>query len=287
MGRYSEMDIRMKTYYEQIPKTKLMRRTPVVIRLDGRSFHTFTRGFKKPFDDILIKSMQDTMLYLCKNIQGCVFGYTQSDEITLVLIDYQTLTTSAWFDYEVQKMCSVSASMATLEFNRAFHRNAESWRNDTFLEMSSIMRSVLDSGEPVDKDTQTILDSNSSYNGILIGAEHDGAQFDSRCFNIPKEEVANMIYWRQHDAINNSISMVAQYYFSTKELQGKSSSDKIQMLIDEHGIDWNNFPIEQQRGSSCIKNEYGWEVEHEMPIIKGGDRLYVESVIYINEEDSE
>lgn len=287
MGRYSDLDIRMKTYYEQIPKTKLMRRTPVVIRLDGRSWHTFTKGFKKPFDDILIKSMQDTMLYLCKNIHGCVFGYTQSDEITLILIDYQTLTTSAWFDYEVQKMCSISASMATLEFNRAFHRNVESWRNNTLLEMRSVMRGVLDSGEPVDEDTQTILDSNSSYNGILIGAEHDGAQFDSRCFNIPKEEVANMIYWRQHDAINNSISMVAQYYFTTKELHGKSSTDKIQMLIDEQGIDWNNFPIEQQRGSACIKTEYGWEVEHEMPIIKGDDRLYVESVIYIDSKETD
>jgi tRNA(His) 5'-end guanylyltransferase len=232
--------------------------------------------------------MQDTMLYLCKNIQGCVFGYTQSDEITLVLIDYQTLNTSAWFDYEVQKMCSISASMATLEFNRAFHRNVEEWRDNTMLGIFSAMRGVLDSGEPIDKDTQLLLNSNSSYNGMLIKAEESGAMFDSRCFNIPKEEVANMIYWRQNDAIKNSISTVAQYYFSTKELHGKSSTDKIHMLIDEHGVDWNSFPIEQQRGSACIKTEHGWEVEHQMPLIKGDDRLYVESVIYIdNKEDSE
>lgn len=265
MDRYSDLDIRMKTYYEQIPKTKLMRRTPVVIRIDGRSFHTFTKGFKKPFDDILIKSMQDTMLYLCKNIQGCVFGYTQSDEITLVLIDYQTLTTSAWFDYEVQKMCSISASMATLAFNKSFS--------------DRVVKFLL--GE------QVMHKDHDGYNNVLKNAISIGAQFDSRCFNIPKEEVANMIYWRQHDAIKNSISMVAHYYFSTKELHGMSSSDKIQMLIDEHGVDWNNFPIEQQRGSACIKTAYGWEVEHEMPLIKGDDRLYVESVIYIDKgEDS-
>ena len=102
---------RMKTYYEQIPKTRLMRRTPVAIRIDGKAFHTFTRGFQKPFDEVLGNSMVRTMEYLCKNIQGCIFGYTQSDEITLILIDYQTLETDAWFDYEVQKMCSISASM--------------------------------------------------------------------------------------------------------------------------------------------------------------------------------
>ena len=120
-----ELGIRMKTYYEQIPKTKLMRRTPVAIRCDGRSFHTFTKGFQKPFDGVLIKSMQKTMKYLCENIQGCVLGYTQSDEITLILCDYQKLDTSAWFDYEVQKMCSIAASMATLEFNRTFKREIE------------------------------------------------------------------------------------------------------------------------------------------------------------------
>ena len=74
-----ELGKRMKEYYENIPKNKLMRRAPVIIRTDGRSFHSFTRGFKKPFDEILIKSMQETMKYLCENIQGCVLGYTQSD----------------------------------------------------------------------------------------------------------------------------------------------------------------------------------------------------------------
>lgn len=109
---------RMKEYYEQISKTKLMRRCPVVLRIDGRAFHTFCRSFNKPFDDILVKTMQDTMKYLCENIEGCVLGYTQSDEISLLLIDYKKLDTAAWFDYEVQKLCSISASMATLAFNK-------------------------------------------------------------------------------------------------------------------------------------------------------------------------
>ena len=74
---------RMKTFYEEIPKTKLMRRTPVVIWIDGKAFHTFTRGFKRPFDDVLIMTMQETAKYLCENIQGCSLAYTQSDEICL------------------------------------------------------------------------------------------------------------------------------------------------------------------------------------------------------------
>ena len=82
----NDLGKRMKEFYEQVPKTRLVRRMPVMIRIDGKAFHTFTHGFQKPFDDILIKSMQETMKYLCENIQGCVFGYTQSDEITLVLV---------------------------------------------------------------------------------------------------------------------------------------------------------------------------------------------------------
>ena len=175
---------RMKKYYEEIPKTKLMRRTPVIIRIDGKAFHSFTRGFEKPFDKILIKTMQETTKYLCENIQGCVFGYTQSDEISLVLIDYQKLETSAWFDYEIQKMCSIAASMATMAFNKFFKLNYS-----------------------LDKRTKENI---SAY----IRALTNGAMFDARCFNIPREEVTNYIYWRQLDATRNSIQSCGQANFS-------------------------------------------------------------------------
>ena len=86
-----DLGTRMKEFYEQIPKTRLMRRCPVAIRIDGKAFHTFTRGLTKPFDKIMVNTMIDTTYDLCRNIQGCVFGYTQSDEITLVLIDYKNI----------------------------------------------------------------------------------------------------------------------------------------------------------------------------------------------------
>lgn len=131
MNKNDNLGDRMKIY-ENVTRTYLTRRTPVIIRIDGKAFHTFTRGFVKPFDDILVETMQDTMKYLCENIEGCVLGYTQSDEITLVLCDYKKLTSQAWFDNNIQKMCSISASIATLEFNRKFCENKDRWIMDTY-----------------------------------------------------------------------------------------------------------------------------------------------------------
>ena len=130
MPVHDDLGIRMKTYYEQVSKTTLLRRMPVAIRIDGKAFHTFTRGFEKPFDTLLVNVMQQTTKKLCENIQNCVFGYTQSDEITLILVDYKDINTAAWFDYEVQKLCSISASMATMLFNKLFRELCESYFNE-------------------------------------------------------------------------------------------------------------------------------------------------------------
>ena len=259
MAINDDLGKRMKEFYEQVPKTRLVRRLPVALRIDGKSFHTFTKKFKKPFDEILMKSMQETMKYLCENIQGCVLGYTQSDEITLILVDYKELNSSAWFDYEVQKMCSISASMATLAFNKAFKKNVEAL---------------------IEECDHLMDEDESKYVDVLYAAIDKGAMFDSRCFNIPKEEVTNLVYWRQLDATRNSIQMVGQANFSHKELQGKSCNDIQDMLHEEKGINWNDFPIPCKRGTACIKKDTGWVIDKEMPILKNEDRDYVEKLIY-------
>lgn len=286
----SDLGKRMKTFYEQIPQAKLMRRVPVAIRIDGKAFHTFTRGFQKPFDEILIKTMQETTKYLCENIQGCVLGYTQSDEITLILIDYQKFTSSAWFDYEVQKLCSISASMATMAFNKFFMSNIDVFR------FNSGINSYNDTEEHKRLKTYT-------------KAMKAGAMFDARCFNIPKEEVANLIYWRQLDASRNSIQMVGQANFSHKELQNKSRNDIQDMLMTQKGINWNDLPAYQKRGSCCVRNkiaypniydedgytklvqlrnpkenENAWIIDKDIPIFKGEGRKYVDELIYIGEK---
>lgn len=284
-----DLGTRMKTFYENIPKTRLMRRVPVAIRLDGKAFHTFTRGFQKPFDFVLMDTMQQTMKYLCENIQGCVFGYTQSDEITLILVDYQKFTSDAWFDYEVQKLTSVSASMATMAFNKFFSENVVEY-NLTH--------------DPLVKRREGLLDN-------YISAVEKGALFDARCFNIPKEEVTNLIYWRQLDATRNSIQMVGQVHFSHDELQDKTCNIIQDMLMTKYGINWNDFTIPCKRGTACIKvatkvtenikrepQPFGedrvtttiieerpiWVIDKNMPILKGEDRKYVDDLIYIGEE---
>lgn len=266
-----DLGTRMKTYYEEIPKTRLMRRTPVAIRIDGKAFHTFTRGFQKPFDEVLGNAMVRTMEFLCKNIQGCVFGYTQSDELTLILIDYQTLDTCAWFDYEIQKMCSIAASMATMAFNKFFYEEILDWyAKCNTLSLQEEQKSV----------TQIIIYKN---------AADKGAMFDARCFNIPKEEVCNLVYWRQLDATRNSIQMVGQANFSHAELQNKSCNMIQDMLHEQRGINWNNYPTRWKRGVACYRekdledNSGVWVIDYEMPILKGEDRSYVEDLIFVGE----
>ena len=280
-----ELGKRMKEYYESIPKTRLMRRTPVAIRIDGKAFHTFTRGFQKPFDEVLIKSMQKTMKYLCENIQGCVLGYTQSDEITLILVDYKNLNSSAWFDYKVQKMCSIAASMATMAFNKFFAEEVHDFRNRMKYDDDGCL-------------------NNDEYNlwAVYNKAIDKGAMFDARVFNIPKEEVTNLIYWRQLDATRNSIQMVGQANFSHKELQNKSCNVIQDMLMNEKGINWNNYPTHQKRGSCCVKmyqidegcwqshaedklmpnGRTRWAIDAEIPIFKDEFRSYVERLINFN-----
>lgn len=267
MPVHDDLGMRMKEY-ENVSKTRLVRRMPVAIRIDGKAFHTFTRGFQKPFDEVLIKAMQDTTLYLCKNIQGCVFGYTQSDEITLILCDYQKLETSAWFDYEVQKLCSISASMATMRFNKVFGESINEW-------FFPKRFNLYDEGIPQYWDT-------------LKAANERGAMFDARCFNIPKEEVTNLIYWRQLDAERNSVQMVGQACFSHKELHGLSCKAIKEKLLTERNIDWDGLKPYLKRGSAvCKLNINGnseWVLREDFPMLKGEARRLVDNLVYVGEE---
>ena len=285
---------RMKIFYEEVPKTRLMRRCPVICRIDGKAFHTFTRGFKRPFDDVLIKTMQETAKYLCENIQGCQLAYTQSDEISLLLIDYQRFETSAWFDYEIQKMVSISASMATMAFDKYFATNFNEWGEENLPDW--------DFGGTYDKVEESLLKLEDAYSKAL----KMGAMFDARVFNIPREEVTNYFYWRQLDASRNSIQMVGQANFSHKELQHKSCNDIQDMLMTQKGINWNDFPAYQKRGSCVVRNkvvlesddvtekcmlrdpkqgENNWIIDKDISIFKGEGRQYIEQFVNVGEQE--
>ena len=246
---------RMKGNYENRAKTYLIRRTPVIIRLDGKAFHTFTRGFKRPYDELFHQAMNNTLKYLCENIQGCKIGYTQSDEITLLLTDYDTVTTEAFFDYNVQKVCSIAASMATLMFNKYFRIAI----NEFF------------SGK-------TLSDDLGDYHTTMSVARDKGAMFDARCFNVPKEEVTNCFIWRQQDATRNAIQMLGQANFSHSDLQGRSCSDIQDMLMLQKDINFNDMPVAFKRGICCYKTSKGWTLDYNIPIFTQ-NRDYIENHI--------
>lgn len=214
---------RMKSFYEDRARVYLSRRAYTVIRIDGKAFHTYTRGLKRPFDEELIEDMNETTRFLCENVQGVKLGYVQSDEISLILTDFDKLTTSAWFDGNVQKMASIAASMATAKFNQL---RSLRLANNKFVETLSV---------------EEIKNFKLAY-------------FDARVFTIPsREETINYLIWRQQDATRNSISSVAQSLYSHKELNGKSS-DQMQEMIFQKGQNWNDYPAGQKRGRVLLKN---------------------------------
>ena len=297
MTSFTDLSKRMKEYEER-NRMYLQRRIPVIIRVDMRAGHTFLRGFATPFDDIFMKSMQETAKYLCENIQNCKLSYQQSDEITLLLVDYDKLNTDCFFGYRVDKLCSIAASMATMAFNNIFSKYVKEFD----LELAY-------------NDNGIDTEENRKLWEIYKKAINKGAMFDARCFNIPKEEVTNNFYWRQLDASRNSIQMVGQANFSHKELQNKSCNDIQDMLMTQKGINWNDLPTYQKRGSCCIKHEFWidkndgcefskeysealdrtaidenaikrteWIIDTEIPIFKGEDRSYIDKLVYVGKE---
>lgn len=216
---------RMKDFYEDRFRIKLPRRSNVIMRIDGKAFHTYTKGLNRPFDVALMEDMDETTKYLCENIQGAKIGYVQSDEISILITDYDELSTSAWFDYNVQKMCSIAASLATAKFNELrFKRNL------------------------------TVMEDIRKPDEIFLNWDKQKlATFDARIMVIPyDEEVVNYFIWRQQDATRNSISMAAQSMYSHSELNGKKAAD-MQEMIFQKGVNWNDYPTRFKRGSAVIK----------------------------------
>lgn len=156
--------------------------------------------------------------------------------------------------------------MATMAFNKYFSQFAEDFIQDCATEYEMFGR--YEKGTPE-------YELCSTYQKAIKKM----AMFDARCFNIPKEEVTNLIYWRQLDAIRNSIQMVGQAHFSHKTLQGKSC-EEIKNMLFERGINWEYLPLPLQRGSCCIKKEEGWVVES-VPIFKGEYRKYIDDLIFV------
>jgi len=234
---------RMKAY-EAITRTFLIPKLHTILRLDGCHFHTYTKKFEKPFDDVLINAMDETAKHLCSSIQGAKFAFVQSDEITIYLSDRDNLETQMWYGGNVQKMVSVSAAKATAKFNHIMflHDFVEGVKNYYFVDPED---------GSVSKESKSTNLKEDIENKAL-------AEFDSRVFQLPnEEEVVNNLLWRQQDTIRNSKSSVAQTNFSSKELHGVNTDMMVEKLAKEKGIDfYKDFSLKLQQGRFIDKITY-------------------------------
>jgi tRNA(His) guanylyltransferase len=214
--RRDDLGDRMKGY-EEASTTTLPRRLPVILRVDGKSFHTYTRGLK-PFDPSVGDLMIATAKALCQQIQGAQLAYTQSDEISLLLHGYKNLDSDSWFDNKVQKMASVSAGITSAEFTSA------SWK----IREGHVLPTSLGRLE-----------------------ECAPAVFDARVFVLPESDVCNYFIWRQRDAIRNSVQMLAHSLFSSKQCHGKNNVE-LRAMCSKKGHDWAEMESRWRRGA-CIR----------------------------------
>jgi tRNA(His) 5'-end guanylyltransferase len=163
---------------------------PVMLRLDGKCFHTLTRDLNKPFSRSFIDAMVSSACEVAKEMQGFKVGYVQSDEATFCLTDYDRLETQGWFDYDLAKMVSISAALMSVAFTKQSYAN--SWIDFRDVE-----------GFPV---------------------------FDSRAFSVPPDDVVNAFLWRAKDWERNSLQMYARSFFSHSELMNKGHEEIHEML---------------------------------------------------------
>lgn len=246
---------RMKRY-EAAAKPLLVPRTPVIARIDGRAFHTFTRGLAKPYDADLHACMWAAARAVCADISGCKLAYVQSDEISLLVTDYETLNAQAHFDYELAKLCSTSAATASVAFMAEFLSR--------FPDRSA--RLLRGQGLPT---------------------------FDSRFYNVPREDVSNYFLWRQRDAERNSLTMQAQAHYSASELHGKTRAQRHD-LLHAKGINWNDLPTPRKRGVCVVRQvvytdkgnaRTKWVVDEDIPIFSSpAGRDYIDR--FVNPPDA-
>jgi len=225
---------RMKEYEAVTTAATLTRRVPAILRLDGRGFHTFSSRLESPYDEVFHQCMTKVAIDLCRAVQGSQFAYHFSDEISILVTDYQSIDTDAYFAYSLQKVLSITASACTSFFASSCMERMPGWFPPF-------------------------------------------PMFDCRAFSMPKEDVPNYFLWRQQDCTRNSIQTIARCHYSHKQLLNVNTS-KMQDMLMEKGVNWNDFPTRIKRGIGIFKWSGGkvsvtegprdrWVADYEMPIL--------------------
>ena len=255
--KFKNLEDRM-LYLRSLTDYKLIPNDYVLIMLDGRSFSsTIKRYFKKPFDDTFINIMNETALYLCNNVQGCKFAYVQSDEISLILTDFETPETDSFFGYRLEKILSLCASIATSRFNQ-------------LMTIEAINR--------CNKDT---YNKDEIFNLIMDMKLH---QFDCKAWNVSSyNDIFAWLQYRQNDCERNSKQQTARVYLSHKECTGKQADEQISVLKDKYNIDWNDFDDGKKYGRFIYKEEVHMKSEQFGEFIR--DKFVVHNAWLLRDEN--
>lgn len=216
-------------YYRQLTDYRLLPNCYVIIFLDGRSFSSkIKKKFIRPFDDEFIGMMNKTAVHLVKNIQGCKFAYVQSDEISLVMTDFDTPTTDSFFGNRLCKLQSLIASMATAKFNNLmtiYELEKKSYEDDSPDHIYSV------------NDAICCVQDMQLY------------EFDCKAWNVPTfNDVIGWLLYRQNDCIRNSKQQFAQHYLRHKDLMNKNVDEQIRMVAEQFGERWDALDPEQKYG---------------------------------------
>lgn len=255
--RRDSLGDRMKSY-EEGTRYILSGRVPVIIRVDGKAFHTYLKSVPS-FTSSVNEVMDRVAQALCENIQGAQVAYVQSDEVSVFVHGYKSENSSSWFDNLLQKMCSVAASIASATFTM------ESWR--IWFPRSDRMTASLADIEP--------------------------AYFDARVFTLPEHEVCNYFIWRQQDAVRNSVQTFARTLFSHKQVDGKNQLEMKEMCRAK-GHEWDELSLELQRGRAVyrVTEERApgvirsrWDVDRKIPLFTE-DRMFVDRHLAVKETGS-
>lgn len=229
---------RMKAYERRETEHRFMRFAPVIARMDGRGFRKWTAGLTRPYDENLSKVMIEVTRSLVAET-GARVGYTQSDEITLVIM-VDEINQSLMFDGKAQKLCSSLASATTSLF---------------------IRHCILKGGEELAK--RALKDP----------------RFDARVFQVPnREEAANAVLWREQDASRNAVSMAARSLHPHGELQGRNGREMQEMILQK-GQAFDDYPSFFRRGSFLqarerveplpedVRARLGIDADHEQAVV--------------------
>ena len=212
-------------YYRSLTDYKLVPNTYVLAMVDGHCFSRVIKNkFDKPFDDLFINMMNETAKYLCENIQGAKFAYTQSDEISILITDFDTPMTDSFFSFRLCKMQSLIAAMATAKFNQMYAKLAEDYKGFGLKKFDM--------------------------------KEYPTCTFDCKVWTVPNANDAYAWFlYRQTDCIKNSKAQTAQTYIPHKDLVKLTADEMIIKLKDEKGIDWNTFENGKKYGRVISKVE--------------------------------